>query len=101
MQRVQLKLDLSKIDKSNLFKTEKGSVYLDCFVNIKDDSEITDKDREYKQGGFVSQKFQQSNAKNPDGSWVDTPIIGNVVKWFDGNSNTPVVEEDDSSDLPF
>ena len=104
MQKVQISVDLSKVDKKNLSKSKDGRSFLDLFVNIKDDSEITDKDREYNQGGFISQKLLKENAKNPDGSWVQTPIIGNVKRWFgDDVSATPEVDPfgEEESSLPF
>ena len=37
---LKLKIDLSKVDKSKLFKSEKGATYLDCTILLKDNGEV-------------------------------------------------------------
>ena len=70
---VGIKLDLSKIDKSKLFKGEKG-LYLDATVFIDIDS----KDQ-HGNNGMITQDWKDA----PKGQ---TPILGNVRVFWQGES---------------
>jgi len=82
---LSIKLNVSKIDKSRLFKGEKGT-YLDLTTFI--DLEELD---QYGNNGFISQSV---NKEERDAK-VQTPILGNVKVFFnDANprqqhQNTP------------
>lgn len=65
---VSVRIDVTKIDKSRLFKGEKGT-YLDLTTFI--DTEEKDK---YDNHGFIS----QSTTKDERTAGVQTPILGNV-----------------------
>lgn len=69
---VSLKIDVSKIDKTKLFKGEKGT-YLDATVFI----DLDNKDQ-HGNSGMITQDWKDA----PKGQ---TPILGNVrVFWQDG-----------------
>ena len=93
-QTISLKIDVTKIDKSRLFKSEKtGNVYLDAVILLN-----TEKDQ-YDNNGMVI----QSVSKEEREKGVKGEILGNVK--ILGNSkppvNDPVDFDDDSSELPF
>jgi len=69
---VSIKLDVTKIDKSRLFKGAKGT-YLDLtgFINI-------DEEDQYGNHGFIS----QSTTKEEREAGVQTPILGNTKVFF-------------------
>lgn len=69
---VSIKIDVSKIDKSRLFKGEKGT-YLDLttFINT------SEKDQ-YGNHGFIS----QSTTKEERDKGVKTPILGNCKVFY-------------------
>jgi len=70
---VRLKIDVSKIDKSKLFKGQKGT-YLDATVFI----DVDNKDQ-YDNNGMITQDA---------GKDVKGPILGNAqVFWNDGAQN--------------
>lgn len=72
---VGIKLDLSKIDKSKVFKGEKG-VYLDATVFIDTDSRD-----QHGNSGMIVQDWKDA----PKGQ---TPILGNVRVFWQGESQT-------------
>jgi hypothetical protein len=103
---VKLKIDVSKIDKSLLFKGAKG-VYLDAtvFINL-------DEADQYDNNGMITQDETKENREGGKNG----PILGNCkVFWKDGGqqsnarqpANKPAAkaapEYDDfqDSDLPF
>ena len=100
---VNLKIDVSKIDKSKLFKGEKGT-YLDltAFINV-------DEQGQYGDNGMVTQNWK-------DQQKGEGPILGNAkVFWRDdGQQSAPRQESqpqqtaggsgpenDFDSDIPF
>ena len=69
---ISLKLDVTKIDKSRLFKSEKGATYLDLTTFID-----TDNEGQYGDHGFITQ-----SKKKEEGKDVQLPILGNTkVFW--------------------
>ena len=104
MQRISLKIDVSKIDKDNLFKGGKGT-YLDATLILNDQPD------EYGNNGFIAQQFLKDNRKDASGEFVKTPILGNAKIWqSEGSSasSTPpqadpfaLLDDDDDSGLPF
>jgi len=77
---VSIKIDVTKIDKSRLFKGEKGT-YLDLTTFI----DLDEKDQ-YGNNGFIS----QSVSKDEKAQGVQTPILGNSrVFWSEGLQATP------------
>lgn len=98
---VQVKIDVSKIDKDLLFKGAKGT-YLDATVFIDIDTQD-----QYGNNGMVTQDVSKE-ARDAGGKG---PILGNVkIFWNDGGS--PVSSKPtqatqtranivDDSDLPF
>lgn len=100
---VNLKIDVSKIDKSKLFKGEKGT-YLDCtaFINV-------DEQGQYGDNGMITQSWK-------DQQKGEGPILGNAkVFWRDDGQQAqtaqqsqpqktaggPGPENDFSDDIPF
>ena len=69
---LSVKIDVTKIDKSRLFKGEKGT-YLDLTTFIDLDNE-----GQYGDHGFIS----QSVSKEERDANVQTPILGNVKVFF-------------------
>jgi len=74
---ISIKIDVTKIDKSRLFKGEKGT-YLDLttFIDLENPTE-------YGDHGFIS----QSTSKEEREQKVQLPILGNVKVFFAGDSN--------------
>lgn len=72
---LSIKIDVSKIDKSRLFKGEKGT-YLDLttFIDMENPSE-------YGDHGFISQSVSKEEREQK----VQTPILGNVKVFFTGD----------------
>jgi hypothetical protein len=75
---ISVKIDVTKIDKSRLYRGEKGT-YLDLtsFVEL-------DQEDKYGNNGFISQTMtkeeREANAPN-------TPILGNVKVFYKGVSD--------------
>lgn len=94
---VSVRIDVTKIDKSRLFKGEKGT-YLDLTTFIDTD----EKDR-FDNNGFIS----QSTSKEERETGVQTPILGNVrVFTQSGSSGKSQSSQADSipdnfDDYPF
>ena len=97
---MSLKIDTNKIDKSRIFKGEKGN-YLDLVVFID-----TEQKSQYGDHGTV----KQSTTKEERESGAQTPILGNVKVFFTKESDkaenpyTNVKDGDDDldeEDLPF
>lgn len=77
---VSIRVDVSKIDKSRLYKGEKGT-YLDLTTFID-----TDQKDKYDNNGFIS----QSVTKDERAANVQTPILGNVKVFYqDGQQSQP------------
>ncbi|MBT7350528.1 hypothetical protein HN803_07150 [candidate division WWE3 bacterium] len=95
---ISIKLDVSKIDKSRLFKGAKG-IYMDLTTFI--DTEV---EGQYGDHGFISQSVD----KEERAAGVQTPILGNCKVFFvEGGAaaptQTPVaaVNEGPNDDIPF
>lgn len=102
---INISIDVSKIDKTRLFKGKKGT-YMDLttFIDTKNPDQ-------YEQHGFVS----QSTSKEEREAGVKTPILGNCKVFFDSSTpptpaapeQTPVtgfndaIPNDNDEDLPF
>lgn len=73
---INISIDVSKIDKTRLFKGKKG-VYMDVttFIDTKNPDQ-------YDQHGFVS----QSTSKEEREQGVKTPILGNCKVFFDSTA---------------
>ncbi len=96
---LSVRIDVSKIDKTRLYKGEKGT-YLDLTTFI--DTEAKDK---YDNNGFIS----QSVTKDERQANVQTPILGNVKVFYqEGQSSQPAASNsgpdygyDDDLEIPF
>ena len=91
---INLKIDVSKIDKAKLFKGEKGT-YLDATVFV----DVDNKDQ-YDSNGMITQSWK-------DAIKGQTPILGNCkVFWSDSGEGVgtpqPKVDQDAfEDDIPF
>jgi hypothetical protein len=90
---INIKIDVTKIDKSRLFKGAKGT-YLNLTTFID-----TDNPSQFGDHGFISQSTDQDERANG----VKTPILGNCNVFFGGSENqavsqaasAPVADDDD------
>lgn len=88
MQIINLKIDLTKIDKSKLFKSEKtGSIYLDATLLLKEEKD------QYGNNGMVVQDITKEERE----AGQKGAILGNA-KVFEKQENSAPIAEDD---LPF
>lgn len=85
---IQIKLNLSKVDKTRLFKGEKG-VYLDATLFLNDEAD------QYGNHGMIV----QSSTKDERESGYDSPILGNA-KVSEKQAPQPLTQEE-MDDLPF
>ena len=100
MKTIQLKIDVTKIDKARLFKGQKGT-YLDAVILIRDEVD------QYGNNGMIV----QSVTKEEREAGVKGPILGNVKVDFGSTASarpgpsqavkTPIVDDSTSDDLPF
>lgn len=103
MKLVNLKIDVTKIDKSRLFTGSKGT-YLDCQVFLEDDKD------QYGNNGMITQAVSEEERE----SGVKGAILGNAkVVWentkptYNGGQDArqappaPQQEDEDSLDIPF
>ena len=74
---ISVKIDVTKIDKSRLFKGEKGT-YLDLTTFV----ELDEKDQ-YDNSGFIS---QSQTKEETDSGAPHTPILGNCRVFWKGES---------------
>jgi len=94
---LSVRIDVTKIDKSRLYKGAKGT-YLDLTTFVD-----TDQQDQYENNGFIS----QSVTKEERDAKVQTPILGNVkVIYTDDKVSAPVKQADMSieqldEDIPF
>ena len=87
---LRLSLDVSKIDKSKLFKGKKG-VYLNAAVLLKDEPD------QYGNDGMIVQDVSKEERENGDRG----AILGNG-KWAGQRPTEPVAEAaDDGDEIPF
>jgi hypothetical protein len=88
---LNISIDVSKIDKSRLYKGEKGN-----YLNLTTFVDIDNKDK-YDNNGFISQSVTKEERTNG----VQTPILGNVrVMYTDVASDKPNQQELEE-DVPF
>lgn len=76
---LSIKIDVTKIDKSRLFKGEKGT-YLDLTTFID-----TGEQDQYGNHGFIA----QSTTKEERATKFQTPILGNVKVFYSGDQAAP------------
>jgi len=94
---ISIKIDVTKIDKSRLYKGAKGT-YLDLTTFVD-----TDEQDQYENNGFIS----QSTTKDEREAKYQTPILGNVkVFYTDGAAKAPAIAsnptiEEMDEDIPF
>ena len=94
---INVRIDVTKIDKSRLYKGAKGT-YLDLTTFVD-----TVEQDQYENNGFIS----QSVTKEERDAKVQTPILGNVkVIYTDGQAAAPAKQADMSieqldEDIPF
>lgn len=95
---LSVRIDVTKIDKSRLYKGAKGT-YLDLTTFVD-----TDQQDQYENNGFIS----QSTTKEEREAQVQTPILGNVKVFFtDGQTEKPPAKQADltieemDEDIPF
>ena len=85
---ISIKIDVSKIDKSRLFKGEKGT-YLDLTTMID-----LDEQDQYGNNGFIAQSTTEEERE----SGYKTPILGNTkVFWRDESSQQRTAPQQQSS----
>ena len=90
---VNLKIDVTKIEKGRLYKGAKGT-YLDAVVFINDEP------NEYGQHGPITQAVTKEEKDNK----VKGPILGNCkVFWKDEQALRQIEQqqEEDDSNIPF
>ncbi len=80
---ISVKIDVTKIDKSRLFKGEKGT-YLDLTTFI----DLDQKDK-FDNNGFISQSVSKEEREQN----IQTPILGNVKVFFSENQSQPVASK--------
>ena len=98
---ISVKIDVSKIDKSRLYKGAKGT-YLDLTTFVD-----TVEQDQYENNGFIS----QSLTKEERDAGQKTPILGNVKVFYTDGDSAPsntgkvkqVMQEADllEDDIPF
>lgn len=97
---ISVRIDVTKIDKSRLYKGEKGT-YLDLTTFV--DTAVADK---YENHGFISQSV---NKEERDAK-VQTPILGNVKVFYTdgaqsvgqtGQASSGMSIADLDEDIPF
>jgi hypothetical protein len=90
-QNISVRMDVSKIDKSKLYKGEKGT-YLDAAIIMKDEPD------QYGNIGMIVQSVSKEDRE----AGLKGAILGNVK--YIGAKNQPqqaAAHEDLNSDLPF
>lgn len=98
---INVRIDVTKIDKSRLYKGAKGT-YLDLTTFV--DTAVAD---QYENNGFIS----QSQTKEEREAKEKTPILGNVKVFYTDGDSAPsntgkvkqVMQEADllEDDIPF
>tara|TARA_R110002167_G_scaffold164737_1_gene361689 strand:+ start:162 stop:455 length:294 start_codon:yes stop_codon:yes gene_type:complete len=93
---ISVRIDVTKIDKSRLYKGAKGT-YLDLTTFV--DTEVAD---QYENHGFISQSLTKEERE----AKAQTPILGNVkVFYTDGQpqqaQQAPATLEEMDEDIPF
>ena len=75
---ISIKLDVTKIDKSRIFKGQKGQ-YLDLTTFIE-----VDEQDQYGNNGFIC----QSTTKDEQAAGVKTPILGNAKVFYNASGQS-------------
>jgi hypothetical protein len=93
---ISVRIDVTKIDKSRLYKGAKGT-YLDLTTFVD-----TEQQDQYENNGFISQSLTKEERE----AKYQTPILGNVkVFYTDSTTTAPAVAamsiEELDEDLPF
>jgi hypothetical protein len=95
---IELRIDVSKIEKERLYKGKKGT-YLTMTTFI--DTEVQD---QYENNGFISHKATEQERANKQ----NTPILGNAKVFYtdsqDSMARQPVAQQqpvDEFDDIPF
>lgn len=101
---ISVKIDVTKIDKTRLFKGAKGT-YLDLTTFID-----TDNPGEHGDHGFIAQSVSKEEREQK----IQTPILGNCKVFYTGDSQqqqapqqqaqqrtTPAKFDDFDDDIPF
>jgi hypothetical protein len=90
-QTIDISLDVSKIDKTELYESPKtGKKYLNLTVLLREEKD------QYQNDGFIVQKI----SKERKAAGEKGPILGNA-KIMDWDSPKKITENDDDSDIPF
>ena len=89
---ISLRIDVTKIDKSRLFKGTKGTwLNLTAFVDL----EQTD---QYGNNGFITQELTREERENK----VQLPILGNSKVFYkEGPATSHPAASDYGDDVPF
>jgi hypothetical protein len=99
---ISIKIDVTKIDKTRLYKGAKGTYLgLTTFVDIHNPDQ-------YDQNGFISQETTKEEREKE----IKTPILGNCKVFYvddelklsdnSGKQEAKVVQDgEDSEDIPF
>lgn len=101
---LKLKIDVTKIDKSRLFKAASGATYLDCTVLLKDNGEVD----QYGNNGMIVQEISKADRD----AGLKGAILGNSKPMGGATAPkaTPVtakpttaapIASDSDDDLPF
>ena len=93
---ISVRIDVTKIDKSRLYKGAKGT-YLDLTTFVD-----TEQQDHYENNGFISQSLTKEERE----AKYQTPILGNVkVFYTDSTTTAPAVAamsiEELDDDIPF
>ena len=93
---ISLKIDVTKIDKTRLYKGAKGT-YLDLTTFV--DTEVAD---QYENHGFISQSLTKEERE----AKAQTPILGNVKVFYTHGQpqqaqQAPATLEEMDEDIPF
>ena len=84
-------INLSRIDKDNVYVDKNGDEHLSFKIIFKDGK--------YDSIAFMPQNFFKENQKDSNGNWVKTPILGNVKELVYKKEDESI--ESDTKDLPF
>ena len=97
METIQIKIDVTKIEKGRLFKGAKGT-YLDATLVMRDEPD------QYGNIGFVTQQISKEERE----AGTKAPIIGNATKRFGKDTakqapapSRPNTFVDDDDSMPF
>ena len=99
---VGLKIDVTKINKEKMFKSQKGAVYLDAQVFISDEVD------QFGNNGMIVQAVSKEEREQG----IRGAILGNAkIFWTDGGQpqqqrpqqkpQQPAFDDDLDSDIPF